>query len=158
MWSLVTYSNYFDIVYTVTFVDSWRGLIRGKFLFNTVLLYHYTINNDYTRYNICSAYCNINLFQLEFLLFYLYLIKFQSTCTYSNLSIFKCTWPHAWFLVKLLGLYFVQGVRPGSSKPLETPCLPNMCLVTFVSDFISTYKVINNYSHKEILIYYLNTV
>ena len=26
-------------------------LILGKFLFNTVLLYHYTLNNEYTRYN-----------------------------------------------------------------------------------------------------------
>ena len=51
MWSLVTYSNYFNIIYTVTFVHSQTGLIRGKFLFNTVILYHYTINNYYTRYN-----------------------------------------------------------------------------------------------------------
>ena len=65
MWSLVMYSNYFDIVYTVTFVESQTGLIWGKFLFNIVILYHYTINNDYTRYNIFAApffkYCNINL-------------------------------------------------------------------------------------------------
>ena len=26
------------------------------FAFNTVLLYHYTISNGYTRYNICSAW------------------------------------------------------------------------------------------------------
>ena len=25
-------------------------------MFNTVILYHYTINNDYTRYNICSTW------------------------------------------------------------------------------------------------------
>ena len=49
------YSNYFDIVYTVTFVESQTGLIWGKFLFNIVILYHYTINNDYTRYNIFAA-------------------------------------------------------------------------------------------------------
>ena len=39
MWPLVTYSNYFKIVST------------GLFLFKTVILY-----NDYTRYNICSAW------------------------------------------------------------------------------------------------------
>ena len=37
-------------------------------MFNTVILYHYTINNDYTRYNICSAWIldnkNINMLLL----------------------------------------------------------------------------------------------
>ena len=52
MWPSVTYSNYFEIVSTVTFLDSRTEFISGMFLFNTVLLYHYTIN---TRYNICNA-------------------------------------------------------------------------------------------------------
>ena len=58
MWPLVTYSNYFDIVSTVTFLVSQTRLSQGMFLFNTVILYHYTytINNDYARYNICSAW------------------------------------------------------------------------------------------------------
>ena len=56
MWPLVMYSNYFEIVSTVTFLDSLTGLISGKFLYKTVILYLYTINNDYTRYNICSAW------------------------------------------------------------------------------------------------------
>ena len=58
MWPLVTYSNYFEIVSTVTFLHSPTGLIPGIFLFKTVILYHYIfihINNDYTKYNICSA-------------------------------------------------------------------------------------------------------
>ena len=25
-------------------------------MFNTIILYHYTLNNEYTRYNICSAW------------------------------------------------------------------------------------------------------
>ena len=40
MWPLVTYSNYFEIVSTVTFLDWQTGLISGMFLFKTVLLYH----------------------------------------------------------------------------------------------------------------------
>ena len=56
MWPLVTYSNYFEIVSTVTFLDSLTGLISGTFLFKTVILYLYTINNDYTRYNIYSTW------------------------------------------------------------------------------------------------------
>ena len=51
------YSNCFEIVSTVVFnlafyprkPDSFE--VR-MFMFNTVILYHYTINNDYTRYNI----------------------------------------------------------------------------------------------------------
>ena len=39
MWPLVTYSNYFDIVSTMTFIDSRSGLISGIFLFKTVILY-----------------------------------------------------------------------------------------------------------------------
>ena len=27
------------------------------FVFNTVILYHYTINNDCTQYNICGTWC-----------------------------------------------------------------------------------------------------
>ena len=41
MWPLVTDSNYFKIVSSVTFLDSQTGLISGIF---TVILYHiYTI-------------------------------------------------------------------------------------------------------------------
>ena len=65
MWPLVTYSNYFKIVSTVTFLDSVTKLISGIFLFKTVILYFYTINNDYTGYNICSAWCNNNLFPFK---------------------------------------------------------------------------------------------
>ena len=53
MWPLVTYSNYFKIVSSVTFQTRELGL------FNNVILYHYTIkliNNDYARFNICSAW------------------------------------------------------------------------------------------------------
>ena len=56
MWPLVTYSNYFEVVSTVTFLDSRTRIISSKFLFKTVILYHYTIYSDYTRYNICSAW------------------------------------------------------------------------------------------------------
>ena len=54
MWPLVTYSNYFEIVSTVTIRDSQTELISG--IFKTVILYVCTINNDYTRCNICSAW------------------------------------------------------------------------------------------------------
>ena len=40
MWPFVTYSNYFEMVITVTFLDSQTGLISGTFLFKTVILYH----------------------------------------------------------------------------------------------------------------------
>ena len=33
MWPLVTYSNYFEVVSTVTFLDSQTELISGMFLF-----------------------------------------------------------------------------------------------------------------------------
>ena len=56
MWPLVTYSNYFEILSTVTFLDSRTGLISGIFLYKSVLLYHYILNNEYTRYYICSAW------------------------------------------------------------------------------------------------------
>ena len=36
MWPLVMYSNYFEIVFTVTFLDSPTELISGTFLFKTV--------------------------------------------------------------------------------------------------------------------------
>ena len=36
MWPLVMYSNYFEIVSTVTFVDSQTELISGIFLLKTV--------------------------------------------------------------------------------------------------------------------------
>ena len=55
MWSLVTYSNYFEIVSTVTFLDCLTKLISGTFLFKTVVLYSYTIYNDYMKYNIFAA-------------------------------------------------------------------------------------------------------
>ena len=55
-------------------------------MFNTVILYHYTIkfNNDYTRYNICSAwFLDIRI----------------STCycvtMYVNLSVSVCLCVHA---------------------------------------------------------------
>ena len=38
MWPLVTYSNYFEVVSTVTFLDARNGIISGKFLFKTVIL------------------------------------------------------------------------------------------------------------------------
>ena len=40
MWPLVTYSNYFDIVSTVIFLDLQTGLNSGIFLFKTAKLYH----------------------------------------------------------------------------------------------------------------------
>ena len=40
MWPLVTYSNYFEITSTVAFTDGRTG---PKFLFKTVILYHYTL-------------------------------------------------------------------------------------------------------------------
>ena len=51
MWPLVTYSNYFKIVSTVTFLDCLTKLISGIFLFKTVVLYSYTMYNDNTKYN-----------------------------------------------------------------------------------------------------------
>ena len=42
MWPLVTYSNYLEIVSTMTFLDSLTELTSGIFLFKTVILYHYT--------------------------------------------------------------------------------------------------------------------
>ena len=55
MWPLVMYSNYFEIVSNVTILDSRTGLRYVSVQYcNTVSLY--TINNDYTRYNICSAW------------------------------------------------------------------------------------------------------
>ena len=56
MWPLVAYSNYFEIVSTVTFMDSQTELISGRFLYKTVILYHYIFIHDYTTYNICSAW------------------------------------------------------------------------------------------------------
>ena len=56
MWLLVMNSNYFEIVSTVTFLVSQTELISGMFLFKTVLLYLIYLYNDYTRYNICSAW------------------------------------------------------------------------------------------------------
>ena len=58
MWPLVTYSNYFEMVTTVTFLDLQMGLISGTFLFKTVILYHIHYN---TRYNICSTWFLWNL-------------------------------------------------------------------------------------------------
>ena len=50
MWPLVTYSNYFEIVSTVTFLDSLSGLKHLRYVsINTVILY-------YTRYDLCSAW------------------------------------------------------------------------------------------------------
>ena len=43
MWPLVMYSNYFEIMSTVTFLDLRAGLISGIFMFKTVILYHYII-------------------------------------------------------------------------------------------------------------------
>ena len=57
MWPLVMYSNYFEIVSTMTFLILRTELISGMLLFKTIILYHYTlIYNDYTRYNIRSAW------------------------------------------------------------------------------------------------------
>ena len=57
MWPIVMYS---ETVSIVTFLHSQTELISGMFLFKTVILYYYiylyTINNDYTRYNNCSAW------------------------------------------------------------------------------------------------------
>ena len=55
MWPLVTYSNYFEIVSTVTFLRSRIELILDIFLFKTVTLYHIFIH-DYTGYNISSTW------------------------------------------------------------------------------------------------------
>ena len=52
MWPLVTYSNCFEIVSTVAFLVSQTRLILG--MFNTVILYHYTINS-YLLYLIFAA-------------------------------------------------------------------------------------------------------
>ena len=43
MWPLVTYSNYFEIVSTVTVLGSRTELISGILLYKTVILYHYMI-------------------------------------------------------------------------------------------------------------------
>ena len=52
MWPLVTYSDCFEIVSTMTRKpDSFEVCL----CFNTVILYHYTINNDYTRYSLIFA-------------------------------------------------------------------------------------------------------
>ena len=40
MWLLVTYSNYFEIVSTVAFLDCQTEFITGRFLYKTVILYH----------------------------------------------------------------------------------------------------------------------
>ena len=49
MWLLVMYSNYFEIVSTVTFLDSRTELISGIFLFKTstvsLAIYLYTISH-----------------------------------------------------------------------------------------------------------------
>ena len=37
MWPLVTYSNYFKIVSTVTFLDSQTGLISGTLLYYCII-------------------------------------------------------------------------------------------------------------------------
>ena len=42
-WPLVTYSNYFEIVSTVTFLYSRIGLNLGLFLYKTVILYRVNI-------------------------------------------------------------------------------------------------------------------
>ena len=46
MWPLVTYSNYFEIVHTMIFLNSQTGLILG------IVIYLYNIYNDYTKYII----------------------------------------------------------------------------------------------------------
>ena len=43
MWPLVRYSNCFKIVSTEAFLVSRTKLILGKYMCNTVILYHYTI-------------------------------------------------------------------------------------------------------------------
>ena len=43
MWPLVKSSNYFEIVSTVTFLDSLTELISGIFLYKTVILYYYIL-------------------------------------------------------------------------------------------------------------------
>ena len=48
MWPLVTYSNYFETVSTVTNQTHFQV---DMFAFNTVLLHDY-----YTWYNMCSAW------------------------------------------------------------------------------------------------------
>ena len=80
MWSLVMYSNYFEIVFTLTFLDSWTGFISDIFMFKTVILYHYTFvhykySNDHTRYNICSNICSAWLLDI--------VISMQSFLLYS---------------------------------------------------------------------------
>ena len=37
MWPLVTYSNYFEIVCTVTFLDAQTELISGSYVFSLTL-------------------------------------------------------------------------------------------------------------------------
>ena len=62
MWSLVMYSNYFKIASTVTFLNSQPDLFQVYFCLKLSL---YTINNDYTRYNICMQ-CLVFRYQLVY--------------------------------------------------------------------------------------------
>ena len=48
MWPLVTYSNYFEIV-TITFLVSSTRLIRGNFVFNTILLQDVNKNFEFEK-------------------------------------------------------------------------------------------------------------
>ena len=69
MCPLVTNSNYFKILSTVTFLDSQTELISGIFLFKTVILYHYMFIHMIIQGIIFAApvfrYCNINLSTLK---------------------------------------------------------------------------------------------
>ena len=122
MWSLEMYSNYFE----------WNPcsfLLRYVYVQYCLILHHYTINNDYTWYNICSTKLfryqnqNINLFFhiLDQQIYYTVnqtlndAFEVGSTCTNSQLSqqqillhivICICTYIHRYHAS--LVLYYLQ--------------------------------------------------
>ena len=67
MWSLVTYSTYFEIYCTT--VESAKVclclVLFNTVIINTIIYKIMIINNDYTWYNICSAwFLDIRIYQL----------------------------------------------------------------------------------------------
>ena len=72
MWPLVTYSNYFEIVSTVTILHSPTELIPGVFLFKTVIadnlakvvedLYYEPVNTSSTYLFIASICFSLQIY------------------------------------------------------------------------------------------------
>ena len=73
-------------------------------MFNTVILYHYTINNDYTRYSICSAwFLDIRIYQLVFV------ILFTSTSDlYNQVRPLRINYLACSHRVKLIYLFIIK--------------------------------------------------